>query len=402
MVSDMGARNRGPRDLLLAFSIAAIALATLIPRDGGAVTQPLSLCLLCGQRGLGDFLSNILLFVPFGFALRRRGWPLLRVVLIGAAASLTIEVAQLGLITGRDPNAGDLLANTLGALVGGLVMEKRSFWRPAAGSPWRAAGIATGVSILLLGALSLFTPYEPDAGQFVVQLAPGRPDMDTYLANVHSVRIGDTLLDTTAAIRRPSDALLGNALEVQAEKHVPPHLAPIVTVHDQHGRELLMLGAAREDLVYRQRMRADELRLDRGDIRVHQAFEVVPSGAMYNLRLRVDRTGYCLELEGRAACGRGFTVGDTWSLLLALDWGSDERAVLRALWLFILFIPPGLPARRRRDTAAAATIAGGLLMSGTLLMGFAPTPAYQLIAVWAGILTGRQYGKGWRTTEETP
>src|SRR5690606_15657942 len=140
------------------------------------------------------------------------------------------------------------------------------------------------------------------------------------------------------------------------------------------------------------------LRLDRGDVRVHQAFEQVQPDGAYTLRWRIDRRGYCLELEGQRTCGRGFTVGDTWSLLLALDWGSDERTVLQALWLFTLFMPIGVPTLRHTDLAAGGALASAMLIVGPLLLGFAVTPVHQLIAIWGGLLAGRRFSRTGRAT----
>ena len=251
---------------------------------------------------------------------------------LGALVSLIVEGAQLTVIAGRDPNVGDFIANTLGALTGGIIARFRYAWLPGGGSLQRTLIVASITSMLLLGGLSLFAPTVPQADWMTVQFAPQRPDMAFYLADVHSVRIGDVSFDTTSVLRPPRGAdewLFGSALHIDADMDLPPRLAPIVEVRDDQDRELLMLGAARADLVYRQRMRADVLRLDRGDVRVHQAFEHVQAEEAYTLRWQIDREGYCLALNGRTTCGRGFTVGDTWSLLLALDWGTDERAVAR-------------------------------------------------------------------------
>src|SRR5690606_19950150 len=100
------------------------------------------------------------------------------------------------------------------------------------------------------------------------------------------------------------------------------------------------------------------------------------------------RKGYCMELEGRGVCGRGYTVGDTWSLLMSLDWGTDERAVLRMIWLCLLFVPAGLVAASARTLAAAALLTILTLLAAPALSGFAMTPLHQIAAACAGLLTG--------------
>ncbi len=77
-----------------------------------------------------DFL-NVLLFVPFGFGLaaeaRRKGWkglgPLLGTALVSFAFSLLIEVLQ-SYIPDRDTSWQDLVGNTLGGLVGYVLLVR--------------------------------------------------------------------------------------------------------------------------------------------------------------------------------------------------------------------------------------------------------------------------------------
>ena len=69
-----------------------------------------------------EFLANVALFVPVGFLLpfawsRLRLW---QVVLIGALMSGLIESVQ-GLMPSRFPTISDVIANSLGTLVGGVV-----------------------------------------------------------------------------------------------------------------------------------------------------------------------------------------------------------------------------------------------------------------------------------------
>src|SRR5690606_23870791 len=172
--------------------------------------------------------------------------------------------------------------------------------------------------------------------------------MSHYDGRVLAARLGPlelppgTITDSDSVAR----LLLEQPLELVAVAALPPWIAPIVSIYDDQSRQIMLLGADRADLVFRHRVIADELKLDRGDFRLHQAFEEFPPGTPYRLVWTVDQRGYCLELDGKRDCGPGFTVGDTWTLMLALDWGTDERAVLRFLWLAFLFVPAGVFARR--------------------------------------------------------
>lgn len=66
-----------------------------------------------------EFLANIALFVPFGLLLAA-AWPRTSpwmVILIGYAVSATIELVQT-LLPSRYPTLSDVIANTLGTIIG--------------------------------------------------------------------------------------------------------------------------------------------------------------------------------------------------------------------------------------------------------------------------------------------
>lgn len=70
-----------------------------------------------------EFTANIALFVPFG-VLVSAAWPALeawKIVAAGAATSILIEVVQIALPT-RYPTVSDVIANTLGAAVGVVIV----------------------------------------------------------------------------------------------------------------------------------------------------------------------------------------------------------------------------------------------------------------------------------------
>lgn len=70
-----------------------------------------------------EFSANVFLFVPFGvlvgvlFGRRRWAWA----VALGCAASATIEGLQFALLPGRFGTVDDVIANTLGAIIGALI-----------------------------------------------------------------------------------------------------------------------------------------------------------------------------------------------------------------------------------------------------------------------------------------
>ncbi|SMG15946.1 VanZ family protein [Agreia pratensis] len=68
--------------------------------------------------------SNVVMFVPLGALIALLAWPSLWWVsgLLGFVASLTIELTQALWLPQRFPSAGDVVANTAGALLGGAAI----------------------------------------------------------------------------------------------------------------------------------------------------------------------------------------------------------------------------------------------------------------------------------------
>ncbi|WP_245631562.1 VanZ family protein [Curtobacterium ammoniigenes] len=82
-----------------------------------------------------QFSANIILFMPFGALVasmfpRSLWWSS---VALGASASFLIEFVQEEFLHGRTADPGDVLSNTIGAAVGGLLAA-------AAGGPWSTRG----------------------------------------------------------------------------------------------------------------------------------------------------------------------------------------------------------------------------------------------------------------------
>ena len=150
----------GPVALLI-LALGAILWLTLKPLPAQAEAAQLTpwTCVFCGTQGTADVLLNIALFVPLGAALAWLGIGRVGVLLTGFALSLAIELSQATLVAGRDPALGDLLANSVGALVGAsLALQAPRLWRPSvslarrlafgAGLAWLALNLATAWLVL--------------------------------------------------------------------------------------------------------------------------------------------------------------------------------------------------------------------------------------------------------------
>jgi glycopeptide antibiotics resistance protein len=122
------------RDVALAGAIAIVVVMTLFPRDIGDASQ-LKLVpfqnlfdALSSDRGLrgvlAELIGNVVLFVPLGMALRWRftGWSIAGVTVVALLISVTIETLQAVSATGRWASTTDVIANTLGGLIGATLI----------------------------------------------------------------------------------------------------------------------------------------------------------------------------------------------------------------------------------------------------------------------------------------
>jgi hypothetical protein len=107
-----------------------VVAALVVPASPPHVQRGYLLDVPLGRRLAADVALNVAIFVPIGWGLRRAarrpgGAPrtLLVAVVLAAAFSLAMEAVQLWL-PNRYSSAADVLANTIGATVGGW-MESR-------------------------------------------------------------------------------------------------------------------------------------------------------------------------------------------------------------------------------------------------------------------------------------
>ena len=82
----------------------------LVPFDFGSAASPL------------EPISNVLLFIPLGILLATLIWRWFAVVGVGLGFSLVIETTQYLLDNGRTADVNDVMENTLGAIIGWLIV----------------------------------------------------------------------------------------------------------------------------------------------------------------------------------------------------------------------------------------------------------------------------------------
>src|SRR5688572_20858857 len=146
-------------------------------------------CLLCGERGLADFISNVVLFGPFGAALALRGATLRQGVTAGILFTGGIELMQLELIPGRDATIGDIVANTIGSAVGWVIGRRRP-WQRAKAFGLRSSAAVTAVTCgALLAGLFLLRPMLPPPPYYLLW-TPKCENQEQYLGRVLSTSLG--------------------------------------------------------------------------------------------------------------------------------------------------------------------------------------------------------------------
>jgi glycopeptide antibiotics resistance protein len=197
--------------------------------------------------------------------------------------------------------------------------------------------------------------------------------------------------------------LSGVPLRVHAVAGPPvPAQAPLVTLHDRFRHEILLLGAEKDDLVFRFRTRAAAAELDTPAIRARGVMRGLTSGD--NLVVTISRVGrgHCVDVNINSTCGLGFTLGMGWTLFLysQIPTGWPHLA-LNALWMAALSFPTGFWARCRWESfLGALVLTVGVVLPCT--MGSLTTSPMEIAAAVIGILAGLASARGAASTKLHP
>ena len=112
----------------VALALAMIAGATLVPMASGVPGDGIPFwCLGCGDYALADAVANVALLVPLGWALARTGVPCSSGLAVVLTTTIGVEWLQYAVIPGRVASVADILANTLGGVIG-LVLPHLHRW----------------------------------------------------------------------------------------------------------------------------------------------------------------------------------------------------------------------------------------------------------------------------------
>jgi hypothetical protein len=167
-----------------------------------------------------------------------------------------------------------------------------------------------------------------------------------------------------------------------------PGLGPLFSIFDENRREIVLLGPDRDDLVFRYRTRATDLRLDQPDLRFRGAMAEVAPGDTMAVRVEGARSGYCIALNALRRCQLGFTLGRGWGMLLYPErFPVWLMGPLDLLWLSSLALLVGFWARRRWETTAAVLlmVAAAVAVPRTTVLVPSPT---DLMGIAGGLGVG--------------
>jgi hypothetical protein len=341
------------------------------------------LCVICGDRGTADALLNLALFLPLGILLGAVGRGIVVALALGVVLSAGIEGVQL-FLPGRFPTLGDLVWNGVGAAAGAaswLAIRRTTLSTWA--SPWTGRTAALLV-VAVIGATGALLEPRWTQDRYWGQWTPDLGHLEHYRGQVLEAGLDDLpippgvfpeVADPRAALEGPWD------LSARVVKGAPPRdIASIVSIYDGHQREIVLLGAQGEDLVWRERTFAKALLLDHPDLRFPAALGAHATGDTVMLAVRRVGGERCLEVSGTERCGLGFTAGRAWGLLMYPEgFGTRWGSLLDAVWMGLLLLPVGGLSRSLRSLAANA----GLVAVG---WGLATVTTRILFGPWTEVV----------------
>jgi VanZ like protein len=407
--ADDRSKRRGLIVTLVGFAL--ICALTLYPTSGHPDTP--ILCITCGDFSLVDAVLNIVLFVPLGVGLAMLGLRAGSSTLIGCVLSVAIESLQFFVIPGRDSTLRDVLTNTLGALVGALLVRHAdAFVRP---TTRQARVLATGAVLLWVGAHI--------AGDWLIQpsFAARRvlwgPPIDTELHESFAGKIlggsinnrnfplaRDTLGFNEVAMAQGRQAHLDIKSQVLAPPDKTSRIAPILLLVDPPADIQVLLGQRGTTLLLTIRSRAADVRLRPLEFELDHVF---PGGAG-----SIGVAGRSLALEASYQPGsvamsassngqsrtRVTRVGPAlvWAMVLPFELPLGERtSLLAVLWLILTLFPIGfLISRAVIPMSSAQRVIGpaavAVLLPGIVLVVLPATfgVAYGSLWEWMGAITG--------------
>jgi len=375
--------------VLVALALGIVAAATLTPISNGTGGDDIPFwCLWCGDYALADAAANVALFVPLGWALALTGVPFLSGLAVALATTIGVEWLQHAVIPGRVASVADILANTLGGIVG-MVLPRIHRWVVETRQRAAAASIVYGVLLIVcLGAgaatqavLSARTLY------WTLREADGAPYVP-FTGSLKDVRVDGAPIALDQWLEVPAGK--GRDIAVELTSGRPDTgLACIVIAWMPTGQGWIWLEQRDDDLHVHFASGSDRARL-----RGHSLWlrHVMPAAAGVPVRIQLAVRPWSYRIALSANVGNVIRegrigTGEEWRLLMpgVREWGP-WAGLLTAGWMAALLGPLGYLASRRSRAAVevAAVGAAGALM----LLPLLARCAWLSVAGWCGAAAG--------------
>lgn len=407
--------------------LALILLATLRPAVPGYPSGG-PFCVVCGEIGTIDITQNVVLFLPLGAGLGLLGARRGMVLLVAFALSASIELLQLLVITGRYGTVSDVLTNSLGALLGHLLVVRRINPLDATVTArLRLPALASIAWLLLLLVPAIALRPAAPAGRAGIATHDADLAGRRFMGTVLGVELDQVALPLGRAV--PDDALrrITAPRSIVAADVIPslPTASYVTLLRlGAIGRTGFVLGQDERDLVCQRRMTASNWRVRTPAFRLPDAFPDSASlGApAATLSVQCERRHGEMILRRIApgdslTGGAPLTLGHGWSLFLPARLPVGPPALppwwwKNVAWLVVIAFFAGfwavLLAVRTTDTkrssnfrrvlAVTATLAAAAFaghqaapLSGTV----ASSPWWEVTASLAGIALGTLLGAFW-------
>lgn len=351
--------------VLSALMLTVVLVATLTPVAASTPTTDFW-CIACGDMGALDVLNNIVMFVPLGLAFAlasgRRWWSVLACV----AVTMFVEAMQFRIVTGRDSSLSDLLANSLGGLIGveaafrGALLVRP---RGRAASALALAGAALFALVTTLTSVGLRPAAIPRS--LWVQWTPERASFEPFTGQLLDFKLDSidlprrfyppTSLGVDRILRRPEwrASVTFGTEGLKPQRSVIARIAEEFTV-------LLSLEQSGSDLVCEEKTRSGDFRFRSPKIAVR---DVLGSAKDTSERVRFT----CARGDGSLAVAAGdrqevvrLSPSIGWLLVFPLSSPAPSGYVwLNAVWLIALAFPAGFWIRCvANDGTAAGNVTG--------------------------------------------
>ncbi len=403
------------RRLGLALSVmtfVTILVMTLTPA-GGQATAPFW-CMTCGEFGGLDVTNNIVMFAPFGFALAlamNRRW---RPLAICVATTVMIETLQIGVIPGRDASFRDILANSLGGLLGVELALRRNvlFW-PGPRTATRLAlvwcSLFTGICTLTTWALQ--PAFVPRA--LWVQWLPPRTNYEPFMGRLLAFDINgiDLPLGFPKASLGLDRRLMSDAWHATAtidRDGLESRRSVIVRISEETTQPFALEQRA-WDLTCLQKTRSAELRFRSPRVALPDALQLSTGAQPDIVRLMCTHRARALVAGVQAGAESHEEVVPLspslgWTMISPFDIALDAGTRwISMLWLVTLLLPVGYwwatavePSSRPLAGRAPSPVIGAAMLA-SLALGFVVAPLlagtafaswWEWVAALAGVAGG--------------